>query len=1091
MYFRKWRTRLTAFVLAVLFGFMMIQPARTMEIPPGETSADTSVSTKPADTVETIAEDTEFVTQPVSDATGPTGSMTEPVPSESSGETHVATEPVPTETRPVPAEPLPSETQSKPTEPLPSETRPVSAETLPYETQAVSTEPIPSETLALEIPPEELPPDGTNPTYDASEQPGDLSAVAGQGITFRLFNYSTKINKSAGNTAWRPISSYFTFRNSLMEAGTDPTSADIPSPNCNTEHDQDGFTKHHATVEPVLTNGFPVLDLTRNADGSDRTDPSVSSSVRSLAYLFSGGDHAVDAYSPRNTILQRSGSRYFYNSASHAVDYDAEANLFRLRSYAERNSTTADYGSTYGDFLPFTYTGGIEIGSNEDGIGYHVQNTDTDYWFGMSMTVNFFQTKGGKLGDDNMIFRFSGDDDVWVFVDDVLVLDLGGTHGTVDGAINFATGEVRQYLSWGGANATTEQQTQGSSTSFPTTIRERFDAAGRTPRGGWSKDGQTFADFTEHTLKFFYLERGSAVANCMLDFRLPTLPDESLTVTKDLTADSDESVRDFIADTMPYRFRVMKVDEAGNGTDEYFITAGMTYDLLERGSKIGTGTVDSNGYFELKSGQSAQFTQMLRKGNGATSYVVEEIMPENLTGQYAGVEYLVSGAGGETVTEDMEAEGFTAFLTGVLSAEQTQTVTFRNRVDTSKLCRLQVTKLAADGSQIPAEAAFPVEVKLDGIALPVGTPYTVGSEQRTVESAGILLLRVGETARLEQGILSGTYCEITEPGVSQAGYRPSYEGTVLPSGNLEIDADGIRGVFPLDGEIHATVINADYDFAVRIPVYKQVLAFQKQDTFRFSVQQVELLEGKWCAVEALPSEQITVTDGQTVKKEITIGYDGGTEGVFYYRIAEENDGGDYIYDGNFYIVEVTAAADEAQVTAILPNGESLSDAVVFRNRAATKLTVSKTLAGITGAMEFPFTVQVFLDGVPFPMPESTGYITEGNEIHFSLGHGASKVISSIPVGATVVITEQNHEGFTVFTRSGEQAQETPGSSIELYVPGEGTAVEFINRSGYRLPNTGGGAEDVYSAGITVLWCSFGLAALYFYHHGRKEDSASS
>ena len=92
------------------------------------------------------------------------------------------------------------------------------------------------------------------------------------------------------------------------------------------------------------------------------------------------------------------------------MDYDTQANLFRLRSYVERNSITAARGGEYGDFLPFTYTGGNVVGTNGDDVDYHVTTQNTDYWFGMTMEVNFFQAKNGMLDSEEMVFRFSGDD---------------------------------------------------------------------------------------------------------------------------------------------------------------------------------------------------------------------------------------------------------------------------------------------------------------------------------------------------------------------------------------------------------------------------------------------------------------------------------------------------------------------------------------------------------------------------------------------------------------------------------------------------------------------------------------------------------
>ena len=1078
--FRNFCSVMLCVSLFISMGWQQIQPAFAAEL---QTDPSEPIRTEASDSTMPETQETGSLDLTESTETMPAATevqLTEPKeePSEPSVPSETETQPPETDK----TSPPPTETETQPSEPFVGPSEPSvgaegNKETTPDPGAGQATEP---DAVMLEETAEETEA-ATEPAPDAGPQDGDFGTVFGQGITFRLFNYNTDINKTAGGTAWRPISSYFTFRNSWMEKGTDAATVNIPSPGINPEHDQDGFTKHHATVERVLRGGYPVLDLTRNADGSKRTDPGVGEATRSLAYLFSSGDHAVTAYSPVNTILQQSGSHYWYNSATNAVDYDAEANRFRLRSYPERNSTTAGYGSTYGDFLPFTYTGGTEIGNTSGGTPYHIDTEDTDYWFGMTMQVNFFQTKGGRLGEENMVFRFSGDDDVWVFVDDVLVLDLGGTHGTVNGSINFATGEVLQYLSWGGANGSADARNNGSSTSFPTSIRACFDAAGKKPNGGWSKDGRTFADFTEHTLKFFYLERGSAVANCSLDFRLPTLPDESLTVTKDMVTDTETAVRDYIADSLYYDFRVMKADDAGNATEEPFLVSGMTYKLLENGSVIGTGTVGENNCFRLKAGQSAQFTQMLYKGNGTTKYVVEEIMPDELTGQYAGVEYLISGAGGDTITEDNPAEPFTAFRTAVLSAEQTQTVTFRNRVDTTKLGTLKITKLAAPGTQIPSDLFFKLQVTVGETLLPVGTCYTVGEEQRITETAGVLFLRAGETAVIEKGILSGTPYRVTELSAALDGYRPTYTGVVNPIGEVMCTPDGASGEFPLAGTVHITITNADYDFAIPIPISKSVIDYQEKNDFTFIAEQVELVDGAWQVVKTLPEQVISVAGAQQTLSQITVGFRSDAEGIFHYRITEKQEPEGYLFDASVFFVEITASDGQAEITGISKDGAPVEE-ISFVNRAVTTLTVTKTVSGGSGSIQFPFTAEVLLDGEPFYLPQPTGevgYTVSGNVLSFSLGHGESISLPCIPIGAVVTVTENGYEDFLVSTQlEGVDAQRISGASRELHFSNTEQTLHYTNHTGYRLPNTGGVGTLLYAAGGAVLSLSTGTAALY-------------
>ena len=130
------------------------------------------------------------------------------------------------------------------------------------------------------------------------------------------------------------------------------------------------------------------------------------------------------------------------------------------------------------------------------------------------MTTEFVQPAGGKTTDNNdMVFEFSGDDDVWVYIDGVLVGDLGGIHEKATLDINFATGEVKVGHIDGANGAEKEIE--------KTNIKAKFKAAGADTS---NFSGNTFCDSSKHTLSFFYLERGAGASNMKLKFNLTTLP---------------------------------------------------------------------------------------------------------------------------------------------------------------------------------------------------------------------------------------------------------------------------------------------------------------------------------------------------------------------------------------------------------------------------------------------------------------------------------------------------------------------------------------------------------------------------------------
>lgn len=274
-------------------------------------------------------------------------------------------------------------------------------------------------------------------------------------------------------------------------------------------------------VKNTLVNGYPEIKAgtyTSYGTKGDCTD-------ESLAYLFNnasqanGKQNGKAVYNNVQGLFQLKGGYYVYDS------YGESGN------YAVYNSTTTSFNvydsagvykgsvsdTNLGQFFPFDSADKVfdESGNKlspkriTDGT-----NNTLNHHFGMSMTTEFVQPAGGKTTDNkDMVFEFSGDDDVWVYIDGVLVGDLGGIHEKATLEINFATGDVRVgHID----NANDPEKTIEN-----TTILKMFQAAGADIS---NFSGNTFRDSTKHTLSFFYLERGAGASNMSLKFNLTTLP---------------------------------------------------------------------------------------------------------------------------------------------------------------------------------------------------------------------------------------------------------------------------------------------------------------------------------------------------------------------------------------------------------------------------------------------------------------------------------------------------------------------------------------------------------------------------------------
>lgn len=274
-------------------------------------------------------------------------------------------------------------------------------------------------------------------------------------------------------------------------------------------------------VKTTLVDGYPAINNgthTSQGQGVNYTD-------ESLAYLFNNDSQANGkqdgkaVYNDVKGLFQLKDGYYVYDSygpdGNYAV-YNSTTNSFDVYNKAGVYKDSVS-DANRGQFFPFDSASKVfeERNGQLSPIGITDGTNDKlNHHFGMSMTTEFVQPAGGKTTDNkDMVFEFSGDDDVWVYIDGVLVGDLGGIHEKATLDVNFANGEVKVGHIDGANGAEKEIE--------KTTIKAKFDTAGADTS---NFSGNTFRDSTKHTLSFFYLERGAGASNMSLKFNLTTLP---------------------------------------------------------------------------------------------------------------------------------------------------------------------------------------------------------------------------------------------------------------------------------------------------------------------------------------------------------------------------------------------------------------------------------------------------------------------------------------------------------------------------------------------------------------------------------------
>lgn len=188
----------------------------------------------------------------------------------------------------------------------------------------------------------------------------------------------------------------------------------------------------------------PYSNIMKKTLGKDSYPVLNKGNEESSSYLFStDSGTGKTVYSDANYLFKKDADGYYeYDSAKNFAQFDEKTKHFTVYK-VPGSSTNAinlqkDSGNKpHGSFFPFNTLGD----SIYEGI-HEISGNSPDFHFGMTMSAKFIQPKDGKINGNNMVFEFSGDDDVWVYIDGVLVLDIGGIHNAASGSINFANGNV-------------------------------------------------------------------------------------------------------------------------------------------------------------------------------------------------------------------------------------------------------------------------------------------------------------------------------------------------------------------------------------------------------------------------------------------------------------------------------------------------------------------------------------------------------------------------------------------------------------------------------------------------------------------------
>lgn len=641
----------------------------------------------------------------------------------------------------------------------------------------------------------------------------------------------------------------------------------------------------------------------------------------------------------------------------------------------------------------------IHDASKDNSIGYFPFNsTDPDqsakdnlnYGFGTQFTIPFTVTETGKNVDGSeMEFNFTGDDDVWVYIDGALVLDMGGAHNKAEGKINFAKQEATIRTGTSNAKLGNSLTVGGRTPAEPngnTTVKFENIMVKKSGSEPVTLDKYMKKSGTVHELKMYYMERGMWNSNMSISYSFVPLP-SGLTLSKTLdTTDVNAGLKNAVQGLDNFDFKIqkknLKTDEANYSDVE---NLGYTlYDYDDRTfpgqeAKDSTATFSSS-YF------ASDFINTKDKNNSSafyagTGFQITESIPQGTKLQYD-TSKTRWGVYDSITSRAAIVEGKGAVATFNMGDDTSSEMDVVNRyvnfVNTPKVGSLSVAKKYEGYAPENETFGFTVLVDLTGHNYydSYKLKYT-GAQNGTTDENGHFTLKVGDTVTFA-GIPAGATYKVVEDS-PQAGDTWVQKTTSDVTGKIEADVTSAAVVTnKTKTTVKDYVIYAEAGKTVTYAPDGVTITELTAQTTGDTVINTNVKGGKGEFTPESPNEKYdvaykgTTTDKGNFEGTITVLTYQATDKVYVFdyglesNIAEKNANGDGLFQGGtFYNKEATGdmatTAKLGKITAAEGNTQTTisgSDIVINKDESAKSAVTFKPIAFMDKVENYTYTADI-------------------------------------------------------------------------------------------------------------------------------------